>query len=218
VNNLKTESVEIVSEGYNLRGILTSSESKTKPSVVILHPHPLFGGNMENHVVTTLEQVFLEASFTTFRFNFRGVDSSSFQFSGINGAVIDTMNAVKFLQSNTQVNDVGIVGYSFGASTAMRTALLETPSFLISLSASIDLISSDGFDIEQLSKIKCPVLLFHGTSDQMIHFDDLAIITEKIKPESNCSVPLEGEGHFYQRSLPLVASTIRDFIVNLYPE
>lgn len=218
MNPLRAKPVEFDSEGHNLRGILTLAESANKPGVVILHPHPLFGGNMENHVVTTLEQVFLEASFSTLRFNFRGTTSPLHGYSGITGAIIDAMNAIDFLKSLTKVNKVGVVGYSFGASTAMRVALLKPPPFLISLSASIDLISNDEFDIEKLSNIECPVLLFHGKSDEMIPFDDLKLLTDKIKPEPCNSVPLEGEGHFYHRSMPFVVSTIRDFIANLYPK
>lgn len=122
------------------------------------------------------------------------------------------MNAIEFLKSHAEVSEVGIAGYSFGASTAIRVALLKPPPFLISLSASRNLISEDGFDTEQLSSIECPVLLFHGQSDRMVPSDDLAFLTEIIGLELEDSLLLDGEGHFYQRTLPLVVSAIRAFI------
>ena len=212
MNHLKSESIEFSSEGYTLHGVLTDGEPNTKIGVIILHPHPLYGGNMENHVVSSLEHVFLEAGFTTLRFDFRGTSSSPQGYSGVGGAVKDAMNAIEFLKSRAEVSEVAIVGYSFGASTAMRLALLKPPPFLISLSASRNLISEDGFDTEQLSSIECPVLLFHGQSDQMISSDHLTFLTEIIGLQPESSVLLEGEGHFYQSSLPFVLSAIRTFI------
>lgn len=212
MNHLKSESVEFSSEDYMLHGVLTHSESAMKTGVVILHPHPLYGGDMENHVVGALEHVFLEAKFTTLRFDFRGATTSPQGYSGVSGAVTDALNAIEFLKSHAEVSEVGIAGYSFGASTAIRVALLKPPPFLISLSASRNLISEDGFDTEQLSSIECPVLLFHGQSDRMVPSDDLAFLTEIIGLELEDSLLLDGEGHFYQRTLPLVVSAIRAFI------
>lgn len=212
MNHLKSESVEFSSEDYTLHGVLTHIDSAVKTGVVILHPHPLYGGDMENHVVSTLEQVFLEAKFSTLRFDFRGATTSSQGYSGVSGAVTDTLNAIHYLKSHTEVSAVGIAGYSFGASTAIRAALLEPPSFLISLSASRDLISEHGFDTKQLSSIECPVLLFHGQSDRMIPSNDLAFLTEVIGLKPEASILLEGEGHFYERTLPLVVPAIRAFI------
>ena len=214
-DHLKSESIEFSSEGYTLHGVLTDGEPNTKTGVIILHPHPLYGGNMENHVVSSLEHVFLEAGFTTLRFDFRGTSSSPQGYSGVGGAVKDAANAIEFLKSRTEVSEVGIIGYSFGASTAMRLALLKPPPFLISLSASRNLISEDGFDMEQLSSIDCPALLFHGQSDRMISSVDLTFLTEIIGLEPEGSVLLEGEGHFYQSTLPSVLSAIRTFIRGL---
>jgi alpha/beta superfamily hydrolase len=199
-----------------LQGVVSHSESDVKPGVVLLHPHPLYGGNMNNHVITTLELVFLEAGFTTLRFDFRGALTSPQGYSGVSGAVTDALNAVEFLKSSTDVDKVGIVGYSFGASTAMRLALLKPPPFLITLSASQDLVSEGGFETKQLINIECPVMMYHGKSDQMIPFDDLITLAEAIRLDPTNAVLLEDEGHFYQRSLLDVVTSIREFIRNLY--
>ena len=201
---MKPESVRISSDGQLLHGVLNHHESSVKPGVVFLHPHPLYGGDMDNHVVTTLERVFLEAEFTTLRFDFRGATTTPQGYAGVVGAVTDASNAVEFLKSRSGVSEVGIVGYSFGASTAMRLALLKPPPFLITLSASLDLISEDGFEIKQLANINCPTMMYHGKSDQMIPSDDLIVLAEAIKLDPINTKLLDGEGHFYQRSLDRV--------------
>jgi alpha/beta superfamily hydrolase len=213
-----SEYIEFVSEGYKLSGILTLMKSASKTGVVLLHPHPLYGGDMENYVVTTLERIFHELDFSTLRFNFRGTTVSPQGYSGIKSAVTDTLNAVKFFESCTRINRFGLVGYSFGASTAFRVALLKPPKFIISLSASRGLISEYEFDIKQLSKINCPILMFHGTSDQMVPIDDLTKLSEILNLETRNCISLDGEGHFYERTLPIVISTIRAFIRTLVVE
>ena len=212
---MRTESVEFSSEGFKLQGILTFVDSPNQFGVVILHPHPLLGGDMDNHVVRSLERVFLEKNFSTLRFDFRGASTSPQGYSGVKGAVTDTLSAIKYMLTSTNISEIGIVGYSFGATTAIRAALLNPPRFLVALSASIDLILERGFDAGQLSNIKCPILMFHGDSDRMISPNDLSMLGEMLRLEEKDTVLLEREGHFYQRSLPTVSDTLRIFLANL---
>lgn len=217
VSPLKQEIVRIPSDGHILHGVLSYSGSNVLPGVVLLHPHPLYGGDMNNYVVTTLEGVFQEGGFSTLRFDFRGASSNPHGYSGVRGAVSDAVSAVEFLKAQTGVSEIGIVGYSFGASTALRLALKKTPTFLVTLSASRDLVAEDGFDIQQLTNLRCPVLMFHGDSDQMIPVDDLTGLAEVIGFDIARTVSLEGEGHFYERKLADVATSVREFVSELYP-
>ena len=212
MNHLNSRTIEFSVDDHILEGVLTHSNKQLKTGIVILHPHPLFGGNMENYVVRMLEDVFLEEGFSTLRFNFRDASQG---FSGLSGAVSDALEAIKFMKSHTEIRSVGVVGYSFGASAGLRLALKTSPPFLISLSASKNLLLEDNFDIAELSKITCPTLMFHGLADRMIPPDDLAILSEAIGAVSKISVLLEGEGHFYQRATSRVVSEIQTFIRNL---
>jgi alpha/beta superfamily hydrolase len=209
---LKSESITFSSEGQYLHGVLTFNKTSKKRGVVLLHPHPIYGGDMDNYVVTSLETLFLEEDFTTLRFNFRGVSSSRGRYSGVNGAVIDTFNAIDYLKSRTEIDEFGIAGYSFGASVAIRVASVLIPNFLVSLSASWNLVLEDSFQIEQLYEISCPTIFFHGLDDKMIPPEDLVRFTKAIDIKSENAIPVEGEGHFYQSKLPYVLSTVQAFI------
>lgn len=171
---------------------------------------------MNNHVVKELDRIFQREGFTTFRFDFRGASSSPLGYSGVAGAISDALNAIAALKSLTGHKKVGIAGYSFGAAVAFRAALLTSPPFLVSLSASKALIMEDGFDIERLRNIECPTLMFHGKEDDVISFEDLVDIAEEIRLDLRSTKFLEGEGHFYQKSLPLVGSAIHELIETLY--
>lgn len=213
---MESESIEFVSDACTLHGKLSMRESQRKVSVVILHPHPLYGGNMHNHVVKELDRLFQGEGFTTFRFDFRGASTSPLGYSGVTGAVSDALNAITTLKSLTGRKDVGIVGYSFGASVAFRVALLTPSPFLVSLSASKGLIMEDGFNIEKLINISCPILMFHGKDDDVIPFEDLLDIAEILRLDSISTELLDGEGHFYQKSMPFVRTAIHQLVEVLY--
>ena len=171
---------------------------------------------MHNHVVRELNRIFQGEGFTTFRFDFRGASTPPFGYSGVTGAAIDALNAITTLKSLTGHKDVGIVGYSFGASVAFRVASMTPSPFLVSLSASKDLIMEDGFNIEKLNNIACPTLMFHGKDDDVIPFEDLLDIAELLRLDSISTELLDGEGHFYQKSIPFVRAAIHQLVEALY--
>ena len=210
--NLASEIVDFQSDGFTLRGFLNQGPSHIGKGVLILHPHPLYGGNMDNPVVLTLEKVLLEAGYTTLRFDFRGASSAPQGYSGVSGAVMDASNAANLLLAR-DIREFGIAGYSFGGSTALQYASLHPPLFLITLSASFGLVSEESFDTTRLSKIDCPTLMFHGQSDRMVPPTDIEMISKLIGSEEVDTVFLEREGHFYQTSLGRVMEKVSTFLV-----
>ncbi len=208
---MEYEIVEFSSEVFTLKGVLTRGKSSIGKGALILHPHPLYGGNMDNPVVLALENELLKAGYTTLRFDFRGASSSSQGYSGVPGAVVDVSNAVNLLLSR-DIHEYGIVGYSFGGSTALRYATENPPLFLITLSASFGLVSEGVFDTTQLSKVICPTLMFHGQSDRMVPPADIETMSKLIGSNEIETVSIEGEGHFYQRSLERVMDKVSTFL------
>jgi hypothetical protein len=209
---VESEIVEFSSEVFTLKGVLTRGKSSIGNGALILHPHPLYGGDMGNPVVLALENELLKAGYTTLRFDFRGTSSSPQGYSGVTGAVVDVSNAVNLLMSR-DIHEYGIAGYSFGGSTALRHATESAPLFLITLSASFGLVSEGVFDTTQLSKVKCPTLMFHGQSDRMVPPADIETMSKLLGSDVIETVCLEGEGHFYQRSLERVMDKVSTFLV-----
>ncbi|MFW9792885.1 MAG: alpha/beta hydrolase [Candidatus Thorarchaeota archaeon] len=209
-----TEIVEFSSEGFTLRGVLTKETSSSQKGALILHPHPLYGGDMENPVVLALEDALLKAGYATLRFDFRGASSTLQGYSGIAGAVIDASNALGVL-SSYNIQEFGLSGYSFGGSTALCLASECPPLFLITLSASHRIIADGGFNMIGLTKIDCPTLMFHDKSDRMISPSDIDTLSSLIGSESIEKVLLEDESHFYQRSIGEVKERVRLFLTNL---
>jgi alpha/beta superfamily hydrolase len=98
------------SEGYGIEGRLHVGGAR---AVVITHPHPLYGGDMENDVVTSIAGAYQRAGFTTLRFNFRGVGRSEGRYADGIGEQEDVCAAVAELKQRGHA-DVQLSGYSFG--------------------------------------------------------------------------------------------------------
>ena len=196
---------------FHLQGILEKPLPQTKSVVLILHPHPVYGGEMSNPVVTTLARTFHEFDLATFRFNFRGVQTKT-QFAGLQGALEDTIAASKVLE-NQDLRLIGLAGYSFGGSTALRFCTVSNVTFLVSVSSSLTLYQEGNYEVSNLSKITCPVLMIHGTSDLTVPFENVAQISSHIQGSITC-VAIENEGHFYHSSLGRLHNEVKFFLQN----
>ncbi|MCL6621846.1 MAG: alpha/beta fold hydrolase [Syntrophobacterales bacterium] len=90
--------------------------------VVVAHPHPLYGGSMDNNVVWTVRQAFGARGASTLRFNFRGVGGSTGTYGQGEGEVEDLRAALEYLVQHASAPYL-VVGYSFGAAVAAQAFL-----------------------------------------------------------------------------------------------
>ena len=95
-----------------LEGLLYQGDAKR--AAIILHPHPVYGGNMNNHVVETIARAYQQKGWTTLRFNFRGAGDSGGVYDHGIGERKDVGGAIGFLQTKG-IEQLDLVGYSFGA-------------------------------------------------------------------------------------------------------
>jgi alpha/beta superfamily hydrolase len=95
--------------------------------VVVCHPHPLYGGDMHNPVVTTAAAAFAGAEFSSLRFNFRGTGASEGIYGGGNAEQEDVLGAASFLQQEAGADEVWLAGYSFGAFVVAHVPEGELP-------------------------------------------------------------------------------------------
>ena len=106
------EGIHFTSDGLRLAGALARTAGSR--GVVIAHPHPLYGGDMDNPVVLAIRQAYLHRGFSTLRFNFRGVGASEGRFDTGVGERADVQAALAWA-AGLGMTDIDLVGYSFGA-------------------------------------------------------------------------------------------------------
>ncbi len=104
-----------------LEGRYQPSKQKSAPIAIILHPHPQFGGTMNNQIVYQLFYMFQKRGFTTLRFNFRGIGRSQGEFDHGAGELSDAASALDWVQSlHPDSKSCWVAGYSFGAWIGMQ--------------------------------------------------------------------------------------------------
>jgi alpha/beta superfamily hydrolase len=106
------EKITIQSERYRLEGLFRQGTSGK--GVVITHPHPLYGGDMHNAVVTAMAQAYQNHDYSTLRFNFRGTGNSQGTYADGLGEQEDVRAALAHLEK-FGIRHLNLAGYSFGA-------------------------------------------------------------------------------------------------------
>ena len=139
------------------------------PAVVVCHPHPLYGGDMWNNVVTAIFCALPRYSVAAFRFNFRGVGNSGGYFGGGTDEQQDVRAALEFMLSTPGIDSgrIGLAGYSFGAGVALSVAVQDTRINLLALVSPA--VSSSG--LAQLRAYDRPKFIIVGDSDPVVPFD-----------------------------------------------
>jgi alpha/beta superfamily hydrolase len=160
------------------RGSLPPREAAHAPVALILHPHPLHGGTMNNRVVHALYQRFQAMGFSTLRFNFRGVGRSQGRYDGGIGEISDAAAALDFLQAvNPNASSLWVAGYSFGSYVGMQL-LMRRPEMggFVSVSA-----PASHYDFGFLAPCPCNGLILHGSDDELVPEPSVRKLVDKLK-------------------------------------
>src|SRR5205823_9505021 len=136
----RTRAVDFQSDGLRLEGALRP-RPYARLAAVVLHPHPLYGGDMDNHVVTSLCAALNTLGVTTLRFNFRGAGASEGAHDNGRGEVDDALAAVSFVRDASPGIPLVLVGYSFGAMVAASSATRANVAALVLVSPPVGVAS-----------------------------------------------------------------------------
>ncbi len=102
--------------------VAAASPAAPRMAAVIAHPHPLFGGTMENKVVTTIARALSEAGAATLRFNFRGVGATGGKHDEGRGETDDMLRVVGYAREAFGELPLVLAGFSFGGAVAVRAS------------------------------------------------------------------------------------------------
>ena len=159
--------------------------------VVICHPHPLYGGDMDNPVVVRVQEVCAGLGLATLRFNFRGVGDSGGTHGGGVGEQDDARAALETLTRATRGAPAAIAGYSFGARIAAQVASAEPRIGGLALIAP----PLGMYDFAGIEGVRAPMLMVAGTNDSYCPAPDFARLGASLP--SATLVSIEGADHFF---------------------
>jgi len=170
--------------------------------VVIAHPHPLFGGSMDNKVVQTLARAFVQCGWTAVRFNFRGVGASQGVHDAGRGELQDLLAVVA--QAAPQ-GPLALAGFSFGAFVTSHAVGAVSPDRPLQKLVLVG-TAATRFDVAPVpAELHERTLVLHGEQDDTV---PLADVMQWARPQTLPVTVVPGVGHFFHGQLPLLRSLV----------
>lgn len=160
---------------------------------VIAHPHPLYGGTMDNKVVTTLARAFEGEGLAAVRFNFRGVGQSAGVFDEGEGETEDAVAVARWALATLGSSPLWLAGFSFGAAIQARAAERLHPARLVLVAPAVTRVATPSVPED--------TLVIHGERDDVVPLSD---VMNWARPQTLPVLVIPGGEHFFHGRLPLL--------------
>jgi alpha/beta superfamily hydrolase len=171
---------------------------------VICHPHPLFGGTMDNKVVATLARAMNLCGIPSLRFNYRGVEGSAGSYDEGLGESADADAVAAWGADRFPGRRLIAAGFSFGAVVALRLNQRRSLSRLIMVAPPVY-----RFGMAELPTPTVPWLIVQGDADDVVDVRKVAAWADTTDPKPRLIV-MPGVGHFFHGHL----NELREAVVN----
>jgi alpha/beta superfamily hydrolase len=194
-----------------LEGRYHPSKIKNAPIGIVLHPHPQFGGTMNNPIVYQLYYMFVERGFSVLRFNFRGVGRSQGIYHG-QDELSDAASALDWAQSiNPDARGCWVAGVSFGAWIGMQL-LMRRPE----VEGFISVAPPAGkFDFTFLAPCPSSGLIVHGDVDRVAQLKDVQALVDKLKTQRGIVIDqdiIPGANHFFDGKTDVLMESCSNYL------
>lgn len=199
------------SEG-RLEGRYYESDKPGAPIAVVLHPHPLYGGTMNNKVTYQIFQSFVKQGFSVLRFNFRGVGRSQGKFDEGVGELTDAATALDWIQlQNPNAATCWIGGFSFGAWIAMQL-LMRRPEIegFVSVSPPANM-----YDFSFLSPCPSSGIIVQGDRDDVVQEEAVSKLAGKLATQKGGRVQyhtVAGADHYFRNQMSDLERTLDSYL------
>jgi uncharacterized protein len=169
---------------------------------VIAHPHPLFGGTMDNKVVQTLARAFVLCGWSAVRFNFRGVGASAGSYDEGRGELDDLLSVVAACAPE---GPLALAGFSFGAFVASEAVARLQPERgvgpVVLVGAATGRFSVPVLPVETHAR----TLVIHGERDDTVPLSD---VMDWARPQNLPITVIPGASHFFHGQLGVLRSLV----------
>ena len=187
-------------QGRAVEAVLENAEGVAKGLAVVAHPHPLYGGTMDNKVVQTLARAFVQSGWNCLRFNFRGVGASEGVYDEGQG---ETQDLLLLIEQCAPAGPLALAGFSFGAFVAAKALQALWPGGRVHKTILV------GTAVPKFPAPALPAdahnqaLVVHGEQDDTVA---LAGVMDWARPQQLPITVVPGGGHFFHGQLPLLKS------------
>lgn len=206
--------MNVLTQEFTIRGTAGTLECRLDPPsadhaaprgiALVAHPHPLYGGTMDNKVAQTLARAFVALGYVSVRMNFRGVGASEGAHDGGLGETDDMLLLHDHMLERYPGLPVALSGFSFGtfvqSQLQQRLAERGTPAERLALIGS-------AAGKWALPTVPADTLIVHGEQDDTIPLSD---VLDWARPQDLAVVVIPGADHFFHRKLHHVKQLVID--------
>ncbi|MBE0623684.1 MAG: alpha/beta fold hydrolase [Burkholderiales bacterium] len=171
---------------------------------LIAHPHPLFGGSLDNKVAQTLAKTFVELGYVVLRPNFRGVGASAGAHDQGRGEAEDMLRILEYARTRFHTGAPVLAGFSFGAYVQTLVARSATPERMVLVGVAAGFVS--GGRSYTSETVPADSVVIHGELDDTV---PLANVLAWARPQELPVVVVPGADHFFHRRLHIIKSIIK---------
>lgn len=187
--------------------------SATAPVALVMHPHPRFGGTMNNKVVYNIFHALARSGFAVLRFNFRGVGKSQGTFDNGEGELADSAAALDWLQTyHPSASQTWVSGFSFGAWIAMQL-LMRRPEITSFVSVAPP---ANVYDFAFLAPCPASGLIVHGDQDQVVPQESVKKLVDRLSNQRGIAIDyriVKKADHFFSEQIETLTGHIDDYLV-----
>lgn len=189
-----------------MEGLIDLPAGAPKGIALVAHPHPLYGGTMENKVAQTLARTFVTLGYVAARINFRGVGASEGVHDHGHGETDDMMVLYQHMVQQYPGLPVSLSGFSFGtfvqSHLAQRLAAAGTPAERL-------VLVGTAAAKWQIAEVPADTILIHGENDETIPLID---VLDYARPQDIPVIVIPGADHFFHRKL----GHIKNWVIALW--
>lgn len=188
------------------------SQSKNPPVALILHPHPQYGGTMNNRIVYEIFNTYMQNGFSVIRINFRGVEKSDGMFDNGQGELSDAAAAHDWIEKNNEnYRQCWVSGFSFGSLISMQLIMRrpEVNKFII-ISPQPNI-----YDYSFLAPCPSSGLVVYGKNDELVPEENIINLKKKLDNQKNISVEfsaINNANHFFKNKEKDMSSILDKYI------
>ncbi|HYW58259.1 MAG TPA: alpha/beta hydrolase [Polaromonas sp.] len=200
--NAQTQKISLTGPAGAIELALDTPVGASRGVAVIAHPHPLFGGTLDNKVVQTLARAFTQSGWTAVRFNFRGVGATAGVYDEGRGEADDMLAVVQHVAPEAPL---ALAGFSFGAFVTSHVFERLHTSRAIERLVLVGTAASR-FSVAPVAEVfHDATLVIHGEQDDTV---PLQSVLDWARPQALPVTVVPGGGHFFHGQLPLLKNLV----------
>jgi alpha/beta superfamily hydrolase len=181
-----------------------SSYDAARGVALVAHPHPLFGGSLDNKVAQTMAKTFVELGYVALRPNFRGVGASAGEHDEGRGETEDLLAVLDYARTRFHAAAPVLAGFSFGAYVQTLVARRAEPERMVLVGVAAGFVS--GGRSYTAAAVPANSIVIHGERDETV---PLANVLAWARPQDLPVVVVPGADHFFHRRLHIIKNIIK---------